>query len=207
MEREFSLIYIDDQLDTSISYALDEISSELGIKNSEYKFTRTDTYKTVFENADCQCSDLILIDSALYTNKNANNKIKGEDIKIILKMYYPLKEIIVITQNEPKDIGIKVIKKFDVLSQKNGTVDPKDYYIEKLKPLIKESLEEWQGYKEIVSNMERNKIIDDEDVLSTLSNALRDNTKYNRLSGTDVDRLVAEFQKIAKHYDEERHYD
>ena len=206
MEREFSLIYIDDQLDTSISEALDEISSELSIKNSEYTFTCTDTYKTIFENADCQYSDLILIDSALYTNKNANNKIKGEDIKVILKMYYPLKEIIVITQNEPKDIGIKVIKKFDLLSQ-NGTGNPKDYYIEKLKPLIKESLEEWQGYKEIVSNMEHNKVIDDEDVLSTLSNALRDNTKYNRLSGTDVDRLVAEFQKIAKLYDEELHND
>lgn len=205
MEREFSLIYIDDQVDTSISDALDEISNELGIKNSEYTFKSTDTYKTVFENADCQCSDLILIDSALYTNKNANSKIKGEDIKVIFKMYYPLKEIIVITQNEPKDIGIKVIKKFDVLSQ-SGTRNPRDYYIEKLKPLIKESLEEWQGYKEIVSNMEHNKIIDDEDVLSTLSNALRDNAKYKRLSGTDVDRLVAEFQTIAKLYDGERHY-
>ena len=87
--EKIKISYIDDLIDTNLSKYLDNYSLEgYEIESMEIKFKTDKGYESLLNNSNIRISNIVLIDSKLFENNNANQgKFTGEEFKIILKKY------------------------------------------------------------------------------------------------------------------------
>lgn len=95
-----NLVYIDDNPDTTLDKYLDSEykNPDFIINYSDIIFNPQDGYEILLKNNTVQSANVILIDSKLFENSNANiGKFSGEEFKIVLKKYFPFIEVIIVT--------------------------------------------------------------------------------------------------------------
>lgn len=195
---KFSLVYIDDNPDISLTKYLDE---EFQNPNYDFDFTEIrfhpeEGYESLLTNQKVSSANIIFIDSMLFEHRTVTNtKFTGEEFKLILKKFYPFIEVIVITQNciEPE---IKKIAKYD---KKFGD-SPSEYYNSVLPRIIEEAVNNIKQYWKLADLFNKNEIWEDvlkNKVIATLKGI----DTYDQLTKADIDDLILAFKEIQEALD------
>ena len=192
---EINIVYIDDKPDLGLSKYLDtEYSSNEFCKvYTEILFNPADGYESLIKNPLVQTANIIVIDSMLFENSGTvSGKFSGEEFKIILKKYYPFIEVIVITQNEPETT-------MGTISQYNNTqgASASEYYGRVLPKLINDAYSNIEKYRAIADKLNGNSALD-KYLVEKVVNSLDGTSVYDELTKSDIDSLIAAFQKIKK---------
>ena len=190
---KYSLVYIDDNPETSLTRYLDEEfqGENYEIVCSEIIFKPEDGYESLLFDQRVSSANIILIDSLLFENRTAANvKFTGEEFKLILKKLFPFIEVIVITQNGT-DSEIRKIAKYD----KSLTESASEYYASKLPKIINQAVADIQQYRLLADLVKKNdtweEVLKDK-VIATLKGT---NT-YDKLTKEDIDSLILAFKEI-----------
>lgn len=192
------LLYVDDNVDLYISQYLNEKYSYVGAKIEylERTFKTKDTYESLLSDKDVQFADIIIIDSVLFENaKLANQKLTGEEFKIILKKVFPFKEVIVVTQNEV-DEEYRIIKKFDT-SINSCSID---FFEKEWKPILDGAIERVKLCRKLLKRIEEKNYVE-KYLFEEIQQSLQGESGYDKLTVEDVDRLIAAFEGIKREYD------
>lgn len=195
---KINLVYIDDGPEPSLARYLDSEyhNSDVEINYSDIIFEPGDGYERLLYDSKVQSANIIIVDSWLFENKTASaGKFTGEEFKLVLKKFYPFIEVIVITQNGT-DANVQKIEKYNPTSGKTST----EHYEEKLSPFIDEAIQniiQYQFLSQKLSENESWETVLKEKVLDTLSGAQR----YDELSKTDINNLIAAFKEIQESLD------
>lgn len=194
------LLYIDDNADPYISQYLYEEYGYEGV-NIEYlqrPFEAEDTYESLLSDKYVHSSDIIIIDSVLFENANlSNQKLTGEEFKIILRKVFPFKEVIVVTQNDI-DEDYRVIKKFDTSSGENS----ENFFEKEWKPILDMAVESINLCRKLLNRIEEKNYVE-KYFFEEIQQSLQGESGYDKLTVADVDRLIAAFEDIKREYDNE----
>ena len=193
--REINIVYIDDKPDPSLSRYLDtEFSSDQFSKvYEEIPFNPADGYESLMKNPLVQTANIVVIDSMLFENSGTvSGKFSGEEFKIILKKYYPFIEVIVITQTEP-ETTMGTISKYS----KTPDISASEYYGRVLPELIHNAYFNIEKYRSIADKLNENSALD-KYLVEKVMNSLDGTSVYDELTKSDIDNLIAAFQKIEK---------
>lgn len=195
--EKIKILYIDDILDTNLSRYLDEYSiDKYKLEYSDIKFDSNKGYQNLIEDIDVQSSNIIIIDSKLFENNNANQgKFTGEEFKIILKKYFPFIEVLVVTQNPIRE-DYKTISKCDKITYREAKL----YYDKELSPKIEDSIKNVCEFRKIASVMEENDKLD-KVLVEKITNLLNGCEIYDELTKSDIDEIVNIFKEIQEDID------
>ncbi len=200
MMEKYSLLYIDNNPDIPLTKYLNEEfhGKDYEIVYSEIKYKPEEGYESLLSNPKVQSANIILIDSWLFENRTAaNEKITGEELKLVLKKIFPFIEVIVITQNGI-DSGITKIAKYD---KSLGEFDSaSEYYSSHLPDFIDTAVANIRQYRLLADLVKKNDIWEEvlkDKVLATL----RGTNTYDGLTKTDIDRLISAFKEIQESLD------
>lgn len=190
--EKIKISYIDDLIDTNLSKYLDNYSlNGYEIESLEIEFRTDEGYENLLNNSNVRSSNIVLIDSKLFENNNANQgKFTGEEFKIILKKYFPFIEVIVITQNAISP-GYETISKYDSRKHK----DIKEYYDEVLSPKIKDAIKNICEFRKIASVIEKNDNLE-KVLIEKIINLLNGTREYEELTKLDIDKIVNIFKEV-----------
>lgn len=190
---KFSLVYIDDSPDTTLTKYLDEDfhSENYEITCSEIIFKPEEGYESLLQNSKVRSANIIFIDSLLFENRTATSeKFTGEEFKLVLKKIFPFIEVVVITQNG-NDSAIKKFAKYDGSSGKSAV----EYYSAELPDIINTAVANIRQYWLLADLVKKNDTWEDvlkDKVIATLNGT---NT-YDKLTKADIDNLVMAFKEI-----------
>lgn len=189
------IVYIDDSLDPVISKYLTDIKiDEFEIDSLDIKFSTELGYEGLIKNKNIETANIILIDSRLFENRTpSNGRFTGEEIKTILRKYFPFIEVIVITQNDVNE-GYNTIKKYSSNSL-SSLEKGYEYYNETLLPLLKNAVRNVYEYRNIVKAMKEN-LSWDTVLVQKILNSLEGRAVYDELTKTDIDKVIDEFKKL-----------
>lgn len=189
------IVYIDDSLDPVISKYLTDIKiDEFEIDSLDIEFSSELGYEGLIKNIDIETANVILIDSRLFENRTpSNGRFTGEEIKTILRKYFPFIEVIVITQNDVNE-GYNTIKKYSSKSL-SSLEKGYEYYNETLLPLLKNAVRNVYEYRNIVKAMKENSSWDTV-LVQKILNSLEGRAVYDELTKTDIDKVIDEFKKL-----------
>lgn len=197
---EIKIVYVDDELDHSISkYLAKEYKHETFKEQyDEISFKSADGYDSLINNHLIKEANIILIDSKLFENDRVSSgKFSGEEFKMILKKIYPFIEVIVITQNELAD-------DYGTVSKYRGDSDgtPQQYYSIKLKSVLDEAIKNINIYRNIANKLKLNDGID-KVLIEKIMSSLEGSSKYEELTTKDIDDIIIAFKEIQRSIDEE----
>lgn len=190
--EKISILYIDDGPDSELAKYLYYFSHpDYEISYSEIIFKTSDGYDSLIHSPKVRSANIIFIDSRLFENHNAGeHKFSGEELKIILKKFFPFIEVIVITQNDP-DSTVGMLAKFN--SRCTGTAA--EYYAEHLPPILNSSINNIAVYRRLANQLKSN-----ENWETTLKekiiNSLQGISTYDELTKTDINQLISAFKEI-----------
>ena len=201
--ESIKLLYIDDDIDTTLSDYLDsELSKSIaldGIKlvYSELTFVPSNGYTSLLTNYEVSSANIILIDSRLFEERAASGgKFTGEEFKIILRKFFPFIEVIVITQNGADD-SVRTLSKYSHKCGKTAF----EYYNDTLPKCIEEAVEQNRIYRNLAKRLNENDSW--EPVLKEkVIGALEGKGTYDELTKSDIDELVKAFAEIMEKCDE-----
>lgn len=211
MEKmNLNICYVDDNLDLGISNFLFEYCARYNSENEgyvisseEYAFdVQKDTYKSLLLNKAISSSNILLIDSSLFTNgEAAEHKHKGEHFRVVLKNRLPYIKTIVISQDVP--ITDKVEKHLIVPKFQEDSGDEEIYYEEHLSPILNTCLEEIIQEFDIIEDISSDKEILDSVLLSDMSAKINGIQNPNIFEKDDLDKLIGLFSEVKDKYDSE----
>ena len=199
----YKLLYIDDEIDPLLSEYLDKKlpfsikKKDVILECTELPFVPTDGFRSLLSDGRVLSANIILIDSRLFEDRNAEEgKFSGEEFKIILKKYYPFIDVIVITQNGA-DEAMGTLPKYNPESGKQ--VD--DFYDSILPNYIDKAIEQNRVFRNLANRLNQNSSWEPllkEKVLATLEGT----ENYDDLTKTDIDELVVAFRDILESLNE-----
>lgn len=191
--EEIRITYIDDDMDLQLQKYLDKEyhNQDYNIILKYKKFDSSAGYEQLINDENIRNANIIIIDSKLFENNNANNgKFTGEEFKLILKKIFPFIEVIIITQNEI-DGEIEKVPKFNSKEQSCS----KKHYDEYLLPSINEAIKKIIETRKIFQIMEKNTNWE-KPLVEKIINSLNGLDEYDELSKTDIDELIEAFKKL-----------
>lgn len=199
MTNKYSLVYIDDTPEASLTWYLDKEfrSDDYEIECSEITFKPDEGYESLLTNPKVRGANIVLVDSWLFENRTATGgKFTGEEFKLILKKLFPFIEVIVITQNDASG-EINKIAKYDKSCGRTAT----EYYSSLLPKSINAAVANIKQYWLLSEIVKDNDIW--EDVLKDkVFAALTGTSTYDELTKTDIDNLVSAFKEIQESLNE-----
>lgn len=189
--KKFKLVYIDDHIDYSLTGYLRDSFENTEIEYNEREFIETESYDSLLEDKLVKYSDVILIDSKLFENRNVGNrKFTGEEFKILITKIYPFKKVFIISQNEDeKKVGF--IKKADLDDEDKV----KEYYDRELKTKIEDAIRTIKVEIEIFEDMCGKKYIDPV-ILEQIKNSLQGEVEFDSLTRQDIDKVIDLFNQL-----------
>lgn len=194
--EQINLVYIDDEIDLELSDVLENYSqSDVEINYEEIRFELGSDYETLLSDVRIRESNIILIDSQLFTNKKATNgKYTGEQFRLILRKIFPYIEVIVITQNDvPKEYS--TITKY----HKNFDETAEAYYKKLISEVIPKAINNICEFRAIMASM--NASDEYRFLLEKINNSLEGKDTYDELKKKDIDLIIEEFKKLQEKMD------
>ena len=191
---KINLLYIDDNIDPHTSQYLNElydyVDVEIVFTELEFK-PEKDSYESLVEDTIIQEADVIIIDSKLFQNPTAaDSKFSGEEFRIIIKKFFPYKEIIVITQNLTNS-RYGIISKYD--SHKEDSV--KVFYDRELKKYLDEAINNIIIYRNISKKLQENEKVE-KVLIEKIKNNLNGILEYDDFTKEDLNDLISKFEDI-----------
>lgn len=199
--EQIKILYIDDEIDLGLSNYLEEYEKKsTGIKCEEKKFNPSEGYKSLIEDLDVISSNVILIDSRLYENRNVtDNNFTGEEFKVVIKKFFPFIEVIVITQNEVGE-GYQTLKKYDLNPK---YVNASDYYAENLNPILEEARKNVIEFRQIAFYFEKNRAWD-KALADKIIASIQGKGAYDELTKSDIDQVISLFTQLQEQLENEK---
>ncbi len=201
--KVFRLLYIDDEIDPLLSEYLDKKlpgsieDKDITLEYSELQFAPVDGYRSLLSNGNVLSSNIILIDSRLFEDRNAEDgKFSGEEFKIILKKFYPFIDVIVITQNGA-DENVDTLPKYNPESGKQAD----EFYDSFLPDYVERAISQKRIFDNLATRLNENSSWEPllkERVIATLEGT----ESYNELTKKDIDDLIVAFREILEKMDE-----
>lgn len=191
--KEIRMVYIDDNLDISISKYLnkDYKNDKFKLIYEEVVFGNNDSYEDLIQNTKVNEANIILIDSKLFENNNAKSgKFSGEEFKMILKKVFPFIEVIVITQNDLKE-EYGTIQKYKKCESETAT----EFYNKDLRKYIDYSIKNICIYRNIADKLKLNNGID-KALIEKILNSLEGKEAYDELKKNDIDEIIKLFNEL-----------
>lgn len=197
--EDINILYIDDNIDPYVSkYLKNGLNiADINKAYTEFTFTDEETYESLLGKNEVKIADLIIIDSKLFeNNKVKKQKLKGEEFKLILRKFFPYKEVVVITQNKiPEEY--KVLPKYNSENYSNS-----DRFFDKnWVPTIKTAIKNIIDYKNIANIFQNNKNIE-KNLIEKIINTLDGSNEYDLLKSTDITKLIRIFKELEEKYNE-----
>ena len=192
MNKMINLLYVDDNLDITLSKYLSDYKD---VEYDELKFDCSIlTYEDLMRNENIRNSNVIVIDSCLFENdKVCGKKFTGEEFKILLKKSFPYIKVIVISQNdENKDL--RILSKY----KGNGDVSPNTYYDEELAVKIESARADVIAYNLLAEKVGQNNNID-KALSENIINSINGIDEYDQLKSSDVDALINQFKELKEY--------
>jgi len=192
------MLYIDDSPEAALAEYLDRVykNDEYFTEYSDIIFDPQSGYDSLLKNPKVQSANIIFIDSRLFENTTAlGNKFSGEEVKFVLRKFFPFIEVIVVTQNEV-DPGLEILSKYNPALGKTSS----EYYSESIPPLIDQAIKNINQYRLLARKMDQNEsweAVLKEKVIGTLNGT----SIYDELTKTDIDTLVNAFKEIQEQID------
>lgn len=207
MHKFINICYIDDNIDSLLSRYIDEYCVNFNLKEShnyeceftEYTFNKEDSYKTLLENNSINKSNIIVIDSRLFENKDSSlSKFTGEQFKVILRQVLPFIKTIVISQNFSSSESL-TLQKFQ--STRLNVGEFRGYYDTHLKPILD---------RDVIATIEEHEILNqlssenevDEVLVATIQSTIagiRDTALFEKKG---LDELIKLFNEVKIKYGE-----
>lgn len=192
--EKINILYIDDDLDTHTEDYLNEFYTNPTVQksfNDLFFDPEKDSYESLLNNDKVKKADVIIIDSKLFQDASvADAKLSGEEFRIIIKKFFPYKEIIVITQNAIIP-GFDIISKYDSGKQQSVEV----FYNGCLKERLDKSIDNILLYRRINVKLKTNENINSI-LLEKIDNNLCGILEYEDFTKRDLDNLISSFEEI-----------
>lgn len=188
-----SIVYVDDNIDQSLSRYLDEYCNESAeLIYAEEPFFKEDTYEALLKRESIRTSNILLIDSKLFEEADAGvHRFSGEEFRVILNKLFPYIEVIVISQNT-LDIKWDVVEK---CKTNRGYDDAKCFYDKKLKQTLDEKRTTIRETRQIVERLVEGSAVD-KALMEKIQKAVNGAVEYDELKASDIDRIVQAFQEL-----------
>lgn len=199
------LTYVDDKLDPLLSKHLRKYvkvtekhrkdnDPEAQLQYKELTFNPEMAYRDLMNEEYMQAADMIVIDSRLFENNTApvNSRFSGEEIRVLVRRYYPFKEVIVVSQNDCSD-DLDIIPKYN--SRKESERTAEEYYSEVLDKRLDQSIRSIDAYYVSAARLDQNSAVNRYTIEQTI-NSLKKENSYQELTRGDIDRLVEIFSTI-----------
>lgn len=192
------MLYIDDSPEAALAEYLDRVytNKEFEKEYSDIIFDPNTGYDVLLKDPRVHTANIVFIDSRLFENTTAlGNKFSGEEVKFVLRKFFPFIEVIVVTQNKI-DPGLDVLAKYNPSSGKT----PSEYYGETIPPIIDRAIKNIKQYRILAHKMENNdswETLLKEKIIANLNGM----SAYDELTKTDIDNLVNAFKEIQEHID------
>lgn len=204
-DRGILLCYIDDNPEDALGkYLFDFTSKHKSLEYSEHKFLpNKESYDILLNSQQVSKSDIIIIDSKLFENKNAPTndiRLTGEKFKTAIKADFPYKKVLVISSKTIANDSV-TISKFNAIRSANALEESQKYYEEKLEQILEFSVQEIKEQREIIPEL---KAIPDIDKVKAekIANMEQGIKELDEIKKSDIDLLVNIFQEIKDGYDE-----
>jgi hypothetical protein len=201
--ERFNIVYIDDQIDIGLSKYFDRQTYAVDIPDAEFqyvevKYKPADGYLSLIKMKEVQEANIIFVDSKLFSDNDAiDQKISGEEFKVILRKFYPYIEVIVITQNgADEDLG--TIPKYSALL--NSNIDMQDYYEATIPKYIQtavSNIKQFRRLAEVLGKSQSWEKVMKEKVQAALDGM----SQYDSLTADDITNLIAIFKEIQEKID------
>ena len=202
MER-FNIVYIDDQIDSGLSKYFDRRTYAAGIPDAEFqyvevKYNPADGYLSLIKMKEVQEANIIFVDSKLFSDNDAiDQKISGEEFKVILRKFYPYIEVIVITQNGADD-ELGTIPKYSALL--NSDMSMQDYYEATIPKYIQTAVLNIKQFRRLAEVLGKSQSWE-KAMKEKVQAALDGMSQYDSLTADDITNLIAIFKEIQEKID------
>ena len=198
MNNKISIVYIDDKIDNILSKYIDTFSDdEFEFVTKELRFTDKYTdFKLLLDEESIKTSDIVIIDSKLFEDRNVTEKFSGEEFKLIYNTSHPYSKIFVISQNDGLD-KYGTIKKYDTRKDHLGSSDI--YYNEVLGKKIKEAANEILQKRRILEQLQNNiEFYGNSVVVEKINELMEGSDSYKYLTDDKIDELILLVEKTIK---------
>ena len=197
------MLYIDDMIDNYVSKYLSSHQGNEGLKEkvkydySELLFKREYSYEDLIEKEEVKQADILFLDSMLFENGNVGkNKISGEELKLIIKKFFPFKEIIVITQFQEK-MEYCTLKKFNSKTYKCGS---ESFFKDNWESEIVKVSNNVILTRNILKNINSKKNVK-KYLIEKIENSINGMPSYDSLTKEDIDSLINAFKEMSELYE------
>lgn len=171
------------------------------LKPTEYEFQPSDNYKTLLANPLINTANIIIIDSRLFENQKSElSKFTGEQFKIILKQILPFIKTIVISQNEPDEVS-QTVPKYKSELGKNNRQLAKEFYTEKLSPIIDKNVLSTLEEFNVLDQLEEEKEVDPI-LVATIQSTIAGINDTALFEKEDLDKLIELFNEVKVSYED-----
>ena len=188
------IMYVDDSIDLAITECLFEFSTNNpDIEYTEEVFTIEKNYEDLIKIVKEENVNILIIDSKLYTTDSKGKKYTGEEFRIILKIFFPFIETLVVTQNDIS--GPEIIKKYDSEAHKEMKIN--QYYNQVLIEEIKNKKLKIESSRNLLKKIELNETLD-ENIIQKLALSLSNDDSYKELKVEDINKLIENFNELKR---------
>ena len=201
--EKFNIVYIDDHIDNGLSRYFDSKTYAKAIKDAEFHYEEVtynpaDGYLSLIQNKDVQEANIIFVDSKLFDDKDAiNQKISGEEFKVILRKFYPYIEVIVITQNGANE-ELGTIAKYSYST--NPEMDIQDYYKSTIPKHINTAVSNVRQFRRLAEKLGRSQSWE-KAMKEKVQAALDGMSQYDSITADDISNLISIFKEIQEKID------
>lgn len=188
-----NLVYIDDKVDPMLDKYLNEDGLAILEQGSTYNSIRFEpslSYTDLLRDKRIQEASIVIIDSQLFENSNADIKFSGEEVSLLFKKYYPFIETILISQNDLNPDYSYVKKFYDRLNE-----DYISYYKEHLSQKIQIAHDRVIQSRLFLEKLKNNEELD-QCLKDRLINSVNGIVEYDDLSKADIDNLIIAFKEL-----------
>lgn len=192
-EKMINLVYIDDKVDPMLDKYLNEDGLAILEQGSTYNSIRFEpslSYTDLLRDKRIQEASIVIIDSQLFENSNADIKFSGEEVSLLFKKYYPFIETILISQNDLNPDYSYVKKFYDRLNE-----DYISYYKEHLSQKIQIAHDRVIQSRLFLEKLKNNEELD-QCLKDRLINSVNGIVEYDDLSKADIDNLIIAFKEL-----------
>lgn len=194
-----NMLYVDDKIDLYVSKYLNSYTNDKAqYRYSELKFENKYSYEDLLKNGEIQKADILFLDSMLFENGTVeDNKISGEELGLIIKKFFPFKEIIVITQCQEK-MGYSTLKKYN---SNTYTCDVDSFFQNTWNNEIASVTQNIILNRNILKNIHSKNYVE-KLLFEKMENSISGISNYDNLTKMDIDNLIKAFEEMRKNYEE-----
>lgn len=209
MLETINIVYIDDDIDHPLSKFLDKVLPQdlkrteknyPSLRYSEIKYEPFMGYEVLLRDKKLEAANVAIIDSKLFQTTTADaGMLTGEELRLVLRKYYPFIEVIVITQNQER-VGddLEIISKYD--HGNNRSMTPEAYYSQHLTPVIESKIGTVMALRKINETLKGSKMVDAV-MMDKIQSSIDGLTEFDEFSKGDIDNLVNMFEEIKGLFD------